>query len=104
MQASLACVVSAPPEIRDKKAISGKEGKELISQNRNISLFQQKALRVRRVYDEERNTIVYVAYSTRLTSAQDEGGASQGRYKTSVCAVPIPPEAVAVMQTSEAPK
>jgi catabolite regulation protein CreA len=80
-QASIACVVTAPPEIADKGRITGKDGKELISQNRNISLFQQKALRVRRLYDEQRDTVIYVAYSTRLTSASDEGGASQGRYK-----------------------
>ena len=81
-QASITCAVSAPPEISDKSKIRGKEGKELISQNKNISLFQQKALRVRRVYDEERDTVIYVAYSTRLTSASDEGGASMGRYKS----------------------
>ena len=81
MQASLACVVNGTPEIPDVKALGGKDGKEVVSQGRNLSLFQQKALRVRRVFDEPRNTVVYVAYSTRLTSAQDEGGASTGRYK-----------------------
>jgi hypothetical protein len=61
--------------------IRGRDGKEVLSQNRNFNLFQQKALRVRRLYDEKRNAIVYVAYSTRLNNATDEGAASIGRYK-----------------------
>lgn len=81
VQASLACVVTGPPRIDDVNKIRSKDGKELVSQGRNLSFFQQKALRVRRLYDEKRSAVVYVAYSTRLTSAQDEGGASTGRYK-----------------------
>lgn len=67
-------------------------------QGKNLSFFQQKSLRVRRLYDSKRNTVVYIAYSTRLTSAGDEGGASTGRYKyaftstsTSLCAHPQKP-------------
>lgn len=52
-----------------------------IMQGKNLSFFQQKSLRVRRLYDTKRNTVIYIAYSTRLTSASDEGGASTGRYK-----------------------
>jgi hypothetical protein len=87
-QASLACVVNAPPVVNNPAAISGKEGQELFSQGRNLSLFQQKSLRVRRLYDEKRNVVVYVAYSTRLTSANDEGGASTGRYKCAFARAP----------------
>lgn len=50
-------------------------------QGKNLSFFQQKSLRVRRLYDSKRSTVIYIAYSTRLTSAGDEGGASTGRYK-----------------------
>jgi hypothetical protein len=32
---------------------------------------------------------VYVAYSTRLSGSSDDGGVSAGRYKTSLCAVPL---------------
>ena len=73
--------MTGPPRIDDVNKIRSRDGKELVSQGRNLSFFQQKALRVRRLYDERRNTVVYVAYSTRLTSASDEGGASTGRYK-----------------------
>lgn len=81
LQASLACVsTGGVPEI-DPANFKSKDGKELISQGRNMSFFQQKTLRVRRMYDSNRKVMVYIAYSTRLTSAQDEGGASTGRYK-----------------------
>lgn len=81
MQASLACVsIGGVPEI-DPANFKSKDGKELISQGRNMSFFQQKTLRVRRLYDSNRQVMVYIAYSTRLTSASDEGGASTGRYK-----------------------
>jgi hypothetical protein len=89
LQASLACVVTGTPEIVDLKAISGREGKEVISQGRNLSIFQQKALRVRRVYDEPRKTLIYIAYSTRMTSASDEGGVSTGRYKCAARPLPV---------------
>lgn len=81
MQASLGCVATAGiPEI-DPANFKSKDGKEIISQGRNMSFFQQKTLRLRRLYDSNQKVMVYVAYSTRLTSAQDEGGASTGRYK-----------------------
>ncbi len=32
----------------------------------------------------------YTAYSTRLTSAADDGGVSSGRYRTSICALALP--------------
>jgi hypothetical protein len=81
VQASLACVVTGPPQVSSVDKIRGRDGKEVLSQNRNFNMFQQKALRVRRLYDEKRNAIVYVAYSTRLNNATDEGAASVGRYK-----------------------
>jgi catabolite regulation protein CreA len=40
-----------------------------------------QTLRVRRLYDPTRDTLVYVAYSTRLSSAADEGAVSTGRYR-----------------------
>lgn len=87
-QASIACIITGPPVVDDVGRIRGRAGKELFSQGRQLNFFQQKALRVRRVYDEPHDTAVYVAYSTRLTSASDEGGASTGRYK---CGAPSDP-------------
>lgn len=49
-----------------------------------------QTLRVRRLFDPTRGTLVYVAYSTRLSSAADEGSVSTGRYRTSICALKLP--------------
>ena len=45
-----------------------------------------RSLNVRRLYDKESNTIVYVSYSTRLDKNDDE---NKSRFKTSMCAVPV---------------
>ncbi|KAG2426210.1 hypothetical protein HXX76_013191 [Chlamydomonas incerta] len=94
-QASLTCVVSGPVAIKDEKRITSGEGKELFSEQKGLNLFKNKTLRVRRVFDAERRTVVYVAYSTRLSTAADEGGVSTGRYRTSMCAVALPKPAPA---------
>jgi len=39
-----------------------------------------QTLRVRRLLDEKNQTLLYVAYSTRLNSSQDDG-ISSGRYR-----------------------
>ncbi|EKX52336.1 hypothetical protein GUITHDRAFT_161372 [Guillardia theta CCMP2712] len=65
-QASIACARTGPIEFAaDMK--KGKEGEEVFEQARSL-LF--KSLRVRRVYDEETNTLVYVSYSTRTQAQQ----------------------------------
>lgn len=51
---------------------------------------QDKTLRVRRLYDPDRRTLLYVAYSTRLSTAADDGAVTTGRYRTSICAVHLP--------------
>ncbi|GLC42969.1 hypothetical protein PLESTB_000281500 [Pleodorina starrii] len=94
-QASLTCAVTGPVSIKDLKRISSAEGEEVFSEQKGLNLFKNKTLRVRRVYDAERRTVVYVAYSTRLSTASDEGGVSTGRYRTSLCAVTLPPPAAA---------
>ncbi|PNH02371.1 Protein CreA [Tetrabaena socialis] len=80
-QASLTCVVTGPVAIRDERRISSFEGEEVFSEQKGLNLFKNKTLRVRRLYDAERRTVVYVAYSTRLSTASDEGGVSTGRYR-----------------------
>ena len=88
-QTSLAC-------LRDETGVvvrgdlGGKEGKELFSERKNLNLFNNKTLKVRRIYDPQNNAILYVSYSTR-TSSSDAEGPSAGQYKTSVCAVPLRP-------------
>lgn len=90
-QASLSCDISGPVEIRNEKAISGGEGKELFAERKGLNLFKDKTLRVRRVYDPERRTLIYVAYSTRLS----DDNVTAGRYKTSLCTVHLPDPAPA---------
>lgn len=51
---------------------------------------QDKTLRVRRLYDPDRRNLLYVAYSTRLSTAADDGAVTTGRYRTSLCVVHIP--------------
>ncbi|KAG2481825.1 hypothetical protein HYH03_019209 [Edaphochlamys debaryana] len=110
-QASLTCVVTGPVTIKDEKRVGRFEGAEVFSEQKGLNIFKNKTLRVRRVYDAERRTVLYIAYSTRLSTASDEGGVSTGRYKTSMCAVslpqpaPAPPVAVAapVATTAAAP-
>ncbi|KXZ47789.1 hypothetical protein GPECTOR_33g671 [Gonium pectorale] len=90
-QASLTCLVTGPVTIKDPKKISAFEGSEVFSEQKGLNIFKNKTLRVRRIYDAERRAVVYVAYSTRLSTASDEGGVSSGRYRTSLCAVALPP-------------
>ncbi|KAL6763071.1 CreA protein-domain-containing protein [Haematococcus lacustris] len=91
-QASLSCGISGPVAFRKGSPddLGGIEGKEVFSEQKGLNLFKNKTLRVRRVYDPKRNSVVYVAYSTRLNSASDEGSVSSGRYRTSVCVVKLP--------------
>ncbi|KAK9817982.1 hypothetical protein WJX72_005319 [[Myrmecia] bisecta] len=91
-QASVTCAATGPVSIRDVDAIRGSDGHEVFSERKGLNLFQNKTLRVRRLYDEKRNTLLYVAYSTRLTSESDSSKASNSRYRTSICALPIAPE------------
>eukprot|EP00873_Tetraselmis_striata_P024539 jgi/Tetstr1/444803/TSEL_032651.t1 len=89
-QASISCGKYLPAvSIKNLDAVRGSEGREVFAQQKNLNLFQNKTLRVRRIYDEPRQTMIYVAYSTRLTSASSGQEISAGRYRTSLCAVPL---------------
>lgn len=89
-QASISCGKYLPRvSISNVDALRGSEGQEVFAQQKNLNLFQNKTLRVRRIYDEERQTLIYVAYSTRLTNASSNQEVSAGRYRTSLCAVPL---------------
>ena len=83
-QASVACEQVGPVTIAPDIA-KGKEGEEVFEQARSL-LF--KTLRVRRLYDEETNTLVYISYSTRLNKDEDD---NKSRFKTTSCALHINP-------------
>lgn len=88
-QASLTCVSLGGGHIKPGADLGGKEGKEIFAERKSLNLFQNKTLRVRRMVDTKNNNVIYVSYSTRLTSSSDEGGVSTSRYRTSLCAVPL---------------
>eukprot|EP00191_Tetraselmis_sp_GSL018_P000969 CAMPEP_0177610290 /NCGR_PEP_ID=MMETSP0419_2-20121207/19679_1 /TAXON_ID=582737 /ORGANISM="Tetraselmis sp., Strain GSL018" /LENGTH=189 /DNA_ID=CAMNT_0019105543 /DNA_START=171 /DNA_END=741 /DNA_ORIENTATION=- len=96
-QASIYCSQTAPDiVIPNPDAVKGSEGKEVFSQQKNLNFFQNKTLRVRRVFDEARETMIYIAYSTRLTrDSSDSHSLSSTQYKTSICAVPLHPTSAA---------
>lgn len=56
-------------------------GEEVFEESRSL-LF--KTLRVQRVYDKEKNTMVYVSFNTRLDKNSDT---NKSRFKSSICAV-----------------
>lgn len=87
-QASLTCARTGKISLNiDPSRL--KDNPEVFSERKSLNLFQDKTLRVRRVYDAQRDTVVYVAYSTRLSTATDDKGVSSGRYRTSICAIPL---------------
>ena len=69
MQASVTCATTGPVTIANKDRITGSGGYEVFSEAKGLNLFQNKTLRVRRIYDAKRDTLLYLAYSTRLSSA-----------------------------------
>ncbi|GBF99110.1 hypothetical protein Rsub_11919 [Raphidocelis subcapitata] len=91
-QASLTCTLTTEAfnGIPDPKKLEGGEGREVFSEKKGLSIFKDKTLRVRRLYDPDRRNLLYVAYSTRLSTAADDKGVSTGRYRTSLCTVHLP--------------
>ncbi|KAJ8605337.1 hypothetical protein CTAYLR_002391 [Chrysophaeum taylorii] len=81
-QAGLSCVRRSKPLVVGDLSKSS-EGEEIVSEARSL-LF--KSLRVRRIYDQEANTAVYVAYSTRLNKDDD---ANKARFSSSLCAISL---------------
>lgn len=98
-QASLSCGISGPVAIRSEKDIMGYEGHEVFSERKGLNLFKDKTMRVRRVYDPEHRTVIYVAYSTRLSDDK----VSTGRYRTSMCTVRLPEQAAAPALAAASP-
>lgn len=69
-----------------------KAGEEVFSEARSL-LF--KTIRVRRIYDEQANAIIYVSYSTRFSKGDDE---NKSRFKSSLCAVPLDGQSVEIIR------
>ena len=80
-QTSLACVRddSRPGGVQITGDLGGREGKEMFAERKKMNLLNNKVLRIRRVYDAPRNTLVYVSYSTRTSSADDPARGSTRR-------------------------
>ena len=81
-QAAVTCVRTGPMSLAADIDAS-EAGEEVFQQARSL-LF--KSVNVRRLYDKEKNVIVYVAYSTRLDKSDDE---NKSRFKTTMCALPV---------------
>ena len=105
-QSSVTCAATGPITLPEMNVLGGSEGKQVFSEtkSRTLLVFGNKTLKIRRIYDRERNTLTYVSYSTRIGSAGEEGRTGTSRYRTSICVVPIIPsmsESIAPPVTSE---
>ncbi|KAL7561928.1 hypothetical protein ACA910_022488 [Epithemia clementina (nom. ined.)] len=78
--ASVACAKTGPVSIADN-IVKGKGGEQVFDESRSLFF---KTLRVQRLFDEDKNTVVYVSYSTRLDKGDDT---NKSRFKSSLCAV-----------------
>jgi len=78
--AAVGCAKTGKISVADNIAI-GKSGVEVFEEKRSL-LFKQ--LRVQRIYDKEKNTVVYVSFNTRLNKNDDD---NKSRFKTAICAV-----------------
>ena len=78
--ASVGCAKTGTVAIADN-IVKGPQGEEVFEESRSL-LF--KTLRVQRVYDEDKNVMVYVSFNTRLDKNDDT---NKSRFKSSICAV-----------------
>lgn len=92
-QASVTCVATGPLKVSDS-ASKSKEGEEVFSQSRNLFF---KAVKVRRIIDEEAKAVVYVSYSVRLSKDDDS---NKSRFKSSLCALPMTRDTVSSSSSS----
>jgi catabolite regulation protein CreA len=83
-QSSVTCVATGTVRVLDPEKAKG-DGVEILNELKSLNLLQNKRLLVRRIYDEKNGAVIYVSYSTRF----HDDAASSGRYKTSICALPV---------------
>ena len=77
--ASISCVKSGPISIQGID--TSKNGEEVFEESKNL-IFKQ--IRVRRLFDKQSNSLVYVSYNTRFNKGDDT---NKSRFKSSMCAV-----------------
>uniref|UniRef100_A0A7S1YEI7 PsbP C-terminal domain-containing protein n=1 Tax=Grammatophora oceanica TaxID=210454 RepID=A0A7S1YEI7_9STRA len=80
--ASVGCAKTGPVTIADNIA-KGKGGEEVFEESKSL-LF--KTLRVQRIYDEQKKTVIYVSFNTRFDKSADS---NKSRFKSSICAVAL---------------
>jgi len=83
-QSSVTCVATGTVRVVDPESAKG-DGVEILNELKSLNLLQNKRLLVRRIYDDKNKAVIYVSYSTRF----NDNKASTGRYKTSICALPV---------------
>lgn len=93
--AAVGCARTGKIEIADN-IVKGKDGEEVFKESKSL-LF--KSLRVQRIYDVEKNTMVYVSFNTRLDKGDDS---NKSRFKSSLCAVNMDDFAAPAAATAEA--
>ncbi len=86
-QVSLDCVATGSVVIPDG-AFGGREGEDIFEERKNLNLFENKFIKIRRIVDRARSVLIYVVYATRLGSGED-AIVSPGRYNTEICTLPI---------------
>lgn len=68
-QSSVTCVATGKVLVKDPESARGSDGQEIFSELKTLNFFQNKRLRVRRIYDETNGALIYISYSTRFTSS-----------------------------------
>eukprot|EP00180_Rhodochaete_pulchella_P001997 Plantae.Rhodophyta-Rhodochaete_pulchella.ctg3016.p1 GENE.Plantae.Rhodophyta-Rhodochaete_pulchella.ctg3016~~Plantae.Rhodophyta-Rhodochaete_pulchella.ctg3016.p1 ORF type:complete len:223 (+),score=23.57 Plantae.Rhodophyta-Rhodochaete_pulchella.ctg3016:1220-1888(+) len=81
--ASVTCAKVGPTSVRPDINKS-KQGEEIFTDSRTLSF--SKAIDVRRIYDEESKTAVYISYGSRFIKEDDD---HHTRFRASLCAVPL---------------
>jgi CreA protein len=80
--ASVGCAKTGAVAVADN-IVTGLAGEEVFEESRSL-LF--KTLRVQRIYDVDKKTVVYVSFNTRLDKGDDT---NKSRFKSSLCAVSL---------------
>mmetsp|Transcript_8048 Transcript_8048/g.10311 ORF Transcript_8048/g.10311 Transcript_8048/m.10311 type:complete len:240 (+) Transcript_8048:69-788(+) len=78
--AAVGCAKTGKVKIADNIDKS-KSGEEVFEESKSLFF---KTLRVQRIYDQEKNTMVYVSFNTRINKGDDD---NKSRFKSSLCAV-----------------